>query len=287
MSTVTVLGTGLMGAPMARNLLKAGHEVTAWNRTRAKADALADDGARVAGELREAVAGASFVVTMLSDGPAVRAVLDEVADAMEAGATLIDMSSIRLEEAREHATLLAGHDVRALDAPVSGGTKGAAEGTLAIMVGGEASAFDRARPVLEAMGRPTLVGPAGSGQLAKLCNQTIVAITIGAVAEAVLLARKGGADPDAMRAALAGGFADSVILRQHGDRMDAGDYEPGGPSRLQLKDLDNALREAGANGLALPLTEQVRERFHALVHEMDGGNLDHAALMLELERRNA
>ena len=285
MARVALLGTGLMGAPMVRNMLGAGHEVAVWNRTRAKAEALEGDGARVADTAADAVRGAAFVVTMLADGPTVGAVLDDVLDALEEGAVHIDMSSIKPEEARAHAERLRGAGRHHLDAPVSGGTKGAEAGTLAIMAGGEAAVFERAAPLLASMGRPTHVGPDGAGQLAKLCNQAIVAVTIGVVAEAMLLAQRGGADADAIRDALKGGFADSVILQQHGARMTARDFEPGGLSKFQLKDLDNALGEAEGVGLALPLTEQVRERFATLVHEMDGADLDHSALYLELERR--
>ena len=281
---VALLGTGLMGAPMARNVAKGDHEVAVWNRTRAKAEALSDV-ARVADDAADAVRGAEVVITMLSDGPSVRALVLEggVAEAMERAAILVDMSSIKPAEAREHASALRERGLDHLDAPVSGGTKGAEAGTLAIMAGGEEAAFESARPVLETMGRPTRVGPDGAGQLAKLCNQTIVAVTIGVVAEAVMLAQRGGADADAVREALKGGFADSTILQQHGGRMTARDFEPGGLSKLQLKDLDNALDAAG--DLALPLTEQVRGRFAALVNEMDGADLDHSALYLELERR--
>ena len=281
---VALLGTGLMGAHMARNIARGGHEIAVWNRTRAKAEPLANI-ARVADGASDAVEGAEIVVTMLSHGAAVAALVLEggVADAMKPGAILVDMSSIKPAEARTHAEALRAKGLHHLDAPVSGGTRGAEAATLAIMAGGEEAVFERARPVLATMGRPTRVGPDGAGQLAKLCNQTIVAVTIGVVAEAVMLAERRGADPDAVRAALKGGFADSVILQQHGGRMTARDFEPGGLSKLQLKDLDNALEEAG--NVELPLTRQVRERFETLVNEMEGGGLDHSALYLELERR--
>ena len=284
---LALLGTGLMGGRMARRLLGAGHEVAVWNRSAGKAAPLAADGARVADTPTEAVDGAEAVVTMLSDGASVRALLDDgLADAMDPGAVLIDMSSIKPAEARDHAALLRERGREHLDAPVSGGTMGAENGTLAIMVGGRAGAFERVRDVFAPMGRAVLVGPDGSGQLAKLANQTIVAVTMGAVAEALLLARRGGADPDALRDALKGGFADSVILQQHGGRMTARDFEPGGPSRLQLKDLRNAAEEAASLGLALPLAEQMRERFQVLVDDMGGGDTDHSAILTELERRN-
>jgi 2-hydroxy-3-oxopropionate reductase len=207
---------------MVRNLLTAGFPVTAWNRSAGKAEVLKADGAQVATAAADAVRKADIVITMVSDGTAVRALLDGgVADAMRPGTVFIDMSSIKPLEARAHFDLLAAKGISALDAPVSGGTKGATDATLAIMSGGEEPAFETVKPVLSAMGRPTLVGPPGTGQLAKLANQGIVATTIGIVAEAMLMMQAAGADPNRLREALKGGFADSVILQQHGKRMAA------------------------------------------------------------------
>lgn len=283
-ANIAFLGTGLMGAPMARCLLKADHQVAVWNRSAAKARALESDGAVVFASAAEAVANADFVITMLSDGAAVTEVLfGGGTNAMKPGATVIDMSSVAPSTARDHCKRLDRLGFAHLDAPVSGGTAGAERGDLAIMAGGEVPVFEEAVPVLLAMGRPTHVGPSGSGQLAKLCNQSIVASTIAAVAEALFLARKAGADPVAVRTALRGGFAESRILELHGQRMLDRDFKPGGPAALQLKDLDNALDAAAEAGVSLPLTQQVRDRFHRLVHEMDGAHLDHSALLLELE----
>jgi 2-hydroxy-3-oxopropionate reductase len=223
---------------------------------------------------------------MLADGPTVHKVLFDSGVELGPGALVVDMSSIAPALAREHAALLAEHDVAHLDAPVSGGTVGAEEGTLAIMVGGERAAFDRARPLLETLGRPTYVGPAGSGQLAKCVNQLVVAVTIGAVAEGLLLASAGGADPAAVREAILGGFAESRILREHGARMLTRDFEPGGRSRLQVKDLDTILDVAGGIALELPFASLARELFRDLVENGDG-ELDHSALLLELERLQA
>ncbi len=286
--TIAFLGTGLMGGPMARNLLQAGFAVTVWNRTRAKADALGAFGATVVSDATGAVAGADLVITMLSDGPAVGALLfsDGVARAMKTGAIVIDMSSIKPAEARAHATALQALSVAHLDAPVSGGTKGADSATLAIMAGGEPAVFERAKSVLSAMGRPVLVGPSGCGQLAKLANQGIVAITIGAVAEAMLLMQRGGADMNGLRDALKGGFADSIILQQHGKRMADRDFVPGGRAAFQLKDLDNLVQEAHALGLTLPLSQMQQSRFHHLVHALDGADMDHSALFLQLLSEN-
>ena len=283
---VTLLGTGLMGLPMARNLAAAGVPMTVWNRTAAKAAPLEAHGARVAHTLTDAVSGADIVISMLSDGPTVLAVIDEVAAVLRDGALWIDMSSTKPEEARAQAAALARVGVNHLDAPVSGGTKGAEAASLAIMVGGGMADLVRARPVLEQMGRPVHVGPSGSGQLSKLCNQAIVAVTIGAVAEAMLLAEKGGADPAALRAALKGGFADSTILQQHGERMTTGNFVPGGLSKFQVKDLDNVLVEARAAGVTLPMVEDVRARFAHFVDNMGGADKDHSGLYLELRERN-
>ncbi|PHP66020.1 2-hydroxy-3-oxopropionate reductase [Zhengella mangrovi] len=281
---IAFLGTGLMGGPMAANLLKAGFPVTAWNRTRAKADALVPAGATVAGTPAEAVGDADYVIFMLSDGTAVGSMLFDqgVAEAMKKGATVLDMSSIKPSQARDHAARLEAMGLGHVDAPVSGGTRGAEAATLAIMAGGDEAAVDAARPVFEAMGRPVRVGPHGAGQLSKLANQAIVAVTIGVVAEAMLLAEKGGADPAAIRQALKGGFADSVILQQHGERMTTGNFAPGGPSRFQLKDLDNVQEEAARCGLTLPLTTQMQERFKRFIEALDGGEKDHSGIYLEL-----
>lgn len=269
---------------MARCLLKAGYMVSVWNRSAAKAKALESDGAIVFASAAEAAANCDFVISMLSDGAAVTDVLfSGVTNGMKAGATVIDMSSIAPSTARDHSKKLDGMGFAHLDAPVSGGTPGAQQGTLAIMAGGEIPVFEEAVPVFLAMGRPVHVGPAGSGQIAKLCNQSIVASTIAAVAEALFLAKRSGADPVAVRAALRGGFAESRILELHGQRMLDRDFNPGGPAVLQLKDLDNALDAASDAGVKLPMTQQVRDRFHRLVHELDGAQLDHSALLLELE----
>jgi 3-hydroxyisobutyrate dehydrogenase-like beta-hydroxyacid dehydrogenase len=287
MAHIAFIGTGIMGFQMARRLANAGHRVTAWNRTRDKVERLAAYGARLAQTPAEAVAGAEVVIGMLADGPTCEAVwfAQDTVPAMRPGAILIDMASIPVETARDHAGRCAERGIAYLDAPVSGGEKGATEGTLAIMAGGREEDFARAKPLFEAMGRPTLVGPAGSGALAKLCNQLIVANTIATVAEALLLAERGGADTAAVRIALMGGFADSAILQAHGARMLAGNFVPGGPAKYQLKDVRTATALAGVLGLELPVTELSETLFAALV-DHGGADLDHSALYLELRRRN-
>ena len=281
---IAFLGIGLMGVHMARNLLKAGFSVSAWNRTKPKAKPLAADGAVVYDHAEDAVADADIIILMVSDGPAVHHLLFEqdLSARLNKGAIVIDMSSIKAKEARDHAAALAPQGIGHLDAPVSGGTKGAEAASLAIMVGGNDADFTAAAEVFAAMGRAVHVGPAGAGQLAKLANQAIVGVTIGIVAEAMLFLEQGGADPAAVRQALKGGFADSTILQQHGTRMTTGDFTPGGASKTQLKDMDNVLDEAADLSLTLPLTKIVRDRYARLVDDMDGGGFDHAALYLEL-----
>lgn len=284
---IAFLGTGLMGAPMARRLLGAGFDVTVWNRTIAKAQALAPDNARVAESAAAAVAEAEIVVLMLETGPIVGEVLfgeGAVAAALNPGALVVDMSSIPPSTARDHALKLGQMGVGHLDAPVSGGTRGAAEGTLAIMAGGPDDAFERAAPVFAAMGRAIRVGPSGAGQLAKLANQVIVAVTIGAVSEALLLASAGGADAGAVREAIRGGFAESRILSEHGLRMVERNFLPGGPIRMQVKDLDTALDAAAEAGVTLPLLQDVRDRFVHVRDAMGGPEFDHSALLLQLEQ---
>ena len=285
---ITFIGTGLMGVPMSRNLMASGFDLTVWNRSPERARPLISEGAKTAPNAAGAIANAEVIISMLSDGFATASLLADtgIQKALRRGVIWIDMSSAKPEHAREQSQLLGRFGVSHLDAPVSGGTKGAEAASLAIMVGGEASVFSQVQEIFDAMGCPVHVGPSGTGQLSKLANQAIVGVTIGAVAEAMLLVEKGGANPIALRAALKGGFADSVILQQHGERMTTGNFEPGGLSKLQLKDLDNALAEAGALGLKLPSTQAVRDRFEHFVTDMDGADQDHSGLYLELKKLN-
>lgn len=285
--SIAFLGTGLMGAPMCQNLLSAGLPLTVWNRSLTKAEPLAKRGAVVADSPQSAVADADAVITMLSDGPAVSAVMFEqgAADAIREGATHIDMSSIGADEAIEHAKRHAERGVRYLDSPVSGGTRGASAGELAIMAGGDAETFAAMQPVFAALGQATHVGPNGCGQLAKLANQIIVAITIGAVSEAFILAGGGGADRTKVREALQGGFASSRILTEHGQRMVDRAFEPGGPAKFQLKDLHNALSAADRLDLELPITKLLHGLFDAMV-QSGKGDMDHSGLLTHLEALN-
>ncbi len=283
---MAVLGLGIMGTRIAGRLLDAGSSLTVWNRDPAKARDLGARGATVAGDPAGAVRGCAVVVMMLADGPAVEEVLwgGGVAEALAPGTVVVDMASIPAPSARSHAERLAARGVAYLDAPVSGGARGAEDGTLTIMAGGDRAAFEAVLPVLAPLGRATLIGPSGAGQVAKTANQLIVGVTIGAVAEALLLAEAAGADPAAVREALLGGFADSRILREHGERMLAGEFSPGARVATQLKDLRTVAALADEAGVELPLAELVTELFTSL-HDEIGADLDHSALILELRRR--
>lgn len=285
---IAVLGIGMMGLPIARRLAAARHSVHAWNRTRAKAQPLAADGVTVHDTPTQAVADADIVISLLENGTVVGQVLFDMgtAQAMRKQALFIDMASIQPSEARDHAARLAELGLAHIDAPVSGGTVGAETGTLAIMAGGRSEDFARARPVLALLGRPTHVGPHGSGQLAKLANQMIVGITIGAVAEALLFAAKGGADMEKVREAIGGGFADSRILQLHGQRMVDRDFAARARMTVQLKDMRNALATANETGFDAPITA-LFESLYAQGIEHGLGDLDHSGLFVELASRNA
>jgi len=283
---IAFLGIGLMGAPMTRNLLTAGYPMTLWNRTAGKCEPCVGE-ATLAGSPAEAVAGADIVITMLENGAVVEDVLvaQGALAALQSGALVIDMSSVQPSLARRLAGLAAERGAGFVDAPVSGGTLGAAEARLSIMAGGSEADVARARPVFEVLGKCTRIGPVGAGQLAKLANQAIVGITIGAVSEALLLAAKGGADPAAVREALMGGFAGSRILELHGQRMIDRDFAPGAPARIQLKDMRMILDEARAEGLTLPLAQQTHNEYLSLVAN-GHSDVDHSGLLLELEHLN-
>jgi 2-hydroxy-3-oxopropionate reductase len=287
-SVVGFIGTGIMGEPMALHLVKAGYRVKVWNRTREKLRELIAAGAEACADARSATEGVSAVICMLSDGPACDEVLfgeHGAVAAMPPNATLIVMSSIPVETAVAQARRCALRGVRYLDAPVSGGQRGAKEATLAIMAGGAERDFESARELFSVLGRPVLIGPVGSGQLAKIANQMIVACTVATVSEALLLAERGGADPAKVREALLGGFADSTILRQHAPRIIENDFKPGGPAKWQLKDTHTAMALANSLGLSLPVASLVDSLFQDLIAHGDG-ELDHSALIRELRRRN-
>lgn len=283
------IGTGIMGAPMAGHLAKAGYSVRAWNRTQSKAETLVPLGIELVNTPAQAVSDADLVIVMLSSGPVCDEIIlgqASILSSMKDGSTLVVMSSIPVETARHQAEAAENVQIDYLDAPVSGGEQGAINGTLAIMVGGTSRAFQTIKPVFECLGRAVHVGPVGSGELAKLANQMIVANTIATVAEALLLAERGGADPARVREALMGGFADSAILTLHGQRMIEGDFHPGGPAKWQLKDTRTAISLAEGLALELPVASVVNQLFEDMVAHGDG-ELDHSALIRELKRRNS
>ena len=282
--TIAFLGIGLMGKPMATRLARAGYPLRAWNRSAAKAEALRDTGARPCATLADAVDGAAIVISMLEAGPVVGQVLDATLARLTPGTLWIDMSSTRQDEALAFGGRLAAQGCRFVDAPVSGGVQGAEAGTLAIMAGGSDGDVGQAMPVLQALGNPNKVGPVGSGQVAKLCNQLIVGATINIVAEALLLAEAAGADAAAVRDAIRGGFAGSRVLDVHGQRMLARDFIPGGKVSTQIKDQRNILATAAAASLRLPVTELVTRQFEAIDTALAGA--DHAAALLALEGLN-
>lgn len=276
-----------MGLPMSQRLCSAGYKVSVWNRTAGKTDSLAKLGAAVYNQAAGAVQGADIVVSMLESGPVVEDVLfnQGVANAMKPGALFIDMASIKPREARDHAARLGALGIAHLDAPVSGGVTGAEEGKLVIMAGGKAADFERARLVFAHFGRATHVGPHGSGQLAKLANQMIVGITIGAIAEALLFTQRGGADMAKVKEAITGGFADSRILQVHGQRMVERDFAPRARMSIQLKDMRNVLATADEIGFTAPVTA-LFEKLYAEGIEHGLGDLDHSGLFVELASRN-
>lgn len=269
---------------MCLRLLRAGFALRVWNRSAEKAEALRDEGALPCATAAEAVAGADVVISMLEDGAVVGMVLAAAAHALPAGAVWIDMSSTQQGEALALHQAVQQRGCRFIDAPVSGGVAGAQAGTLAIMAGGAAADYAEVEPVLAAMGRPTLVGPAGSGQVAKLCNQLIVGGTLSIVAEALLLAQAAGADPTAVRAAIRGGFAESRILDVHGQRMLERNFLPGGQVKSQLKDLRNVLVAAADAGVVLPVTALVTGQYASI--ETDCPRADQSAALLALEKQN-
>lgn len=288
MAIIGFVGTGIMGLPMAMNLLKAGHQLKAWNRTSSKADSLKAEGVHVCSELEQVGKDVEFLICMLSDGKTCDEILFKEHGAvseLKPESTVIVMSSIPVEVAKAQSEKCKARGLRYLDAPVSGGEKGAQNASLAIMVGGEVKTFSQAETILSAMGRPTLVGGAGCGELAKLVNQMIVATTIATVSEGLLLASKAGADPIKLKQALTGGFADSPILQQHGERMLNRDFKPGGTARNQHKDIHTAVSYAKSLELNLPIAQQVSQLFENMLAVGDG-ELDHSGLIRELERMN-
>jgi 2-hydroxy-3-oxopropionate reductase len=279
------IGLGVMGRPMAANLIKSGHNLFI-NRVKPASQFLVDAGAKAVETPRAAAAAAEVVILMVPDTPDVEAVLfgpDGVADGLKPGALLIDMSSISPVATKAFAARIAEKGGDYIDAPVSGGEVGAKNASLTIMCGGSETAFARAKPLLELMGKTiTLVGGVGDGQTAKVANQIIVGLTIEAVSEALMFAEKAGADPAKVRQALLGGFASSRILEVHGERMINGTFDPGFRMRLHRKDLKLAIEAGQALDLALPNSAATHQLMSAAVGRGDG-DLDHSGLIRTLK----
>ena len=276
-----------MGLPMAKNILKAGYNLKAFNRSQNKAVVLKEFGAEISTSIDEVVKDSDVIITMLTDDTAINEVMGSpnFLENLKSSSTVIDMSSVKPTTATKFGNNLKSKNIKYLDAPVSGGTIGAEEASLAIMVGGEQDVFNESFDVLKTMGNPTLVGPVGSGQVSKLANQIIVGLTIGAVAEAITLCEKSGANPDKMIKALSGGWADSKILQTHGKRMIDKDFTPKGRTSVHLKDMNNILECANSHNTHLPISNLVKEMYKTLV-ENGHGETDHSSLYKEIERMN-
>ena len=286
MAKIGFIGTGIMGLPMAQNLVKAGHQLFLSNHHSTPPKVLTDAGAEVLANPADVARQAEFIIIMVPDTPFVETVLfgeNGVAEGSGPDKVVIDMSSISPSATKAFAQKIVATGARYLDAPVSGGEVGAKAGTLSIMVGGEPQTFERALPLFQSMGKNiTLVGGNGDGQTAKVANQIIVALNIQAVAEALLFASKNGADPAKVREALMGGFASSKILEVHGERMIKGTFDPGFRINLHQKDLNLALAGAKELGINLPNTAGTQQVFSTCT-AIGGGNWDHSALIKGLE----
>jgi 2-hydroxy-3-oxopropionate reductase len=284
--SIGFIGLGIMGSPMASNLLKAGYKVYAYRFVAGRHEKLVAQGAIGVASPGEAAQSAELIITMLPDSPVVEAVVlgeKGVLGGMKKEAILIDMSTTSITTTKKIAATLEEAGLVMLDAPVSGGDVGAMEATLSIMVGGPEGAFQKVLPVLRRMGRNiTHVGGVGAGQVAKACNQVVVGMTIEAVGEALVFAKKNGADPAKIREALMGGFAQSRVLELHGRRMVERNFTPGGKVRSHRKDLDIVLEVAREAGVYMPGTALVSQIFNSLT-AMGGLDWDHSAIVRAIE----
>ena len=286
--SLSFIGTGLMGLPMVKNLSKGNYKINVFNRTLSKMDDLKSiSNIVICNSLDLAIKNSTVVITMLPDDDAVEKVIKEIVDKnlLEKKSIFIDMSSTKYDSAKKFYNSLKKINVDFVDSPVSGGPEGAKSASLAIMAGGDENIFNQIKEILKTMGNPTLVGPAGSGQVAKLCNQIIVGITIGAVAEAIILCEKVGANPENFIKAVAGGFADSKVLQNHGTRMVKKDFAPRGKTITHLKDMNNILECAENVETKLPISKLIQNMFQSLV-DRGFGNNDHSAIYKEILERN-
>ena len=284
---VGFIGLGLMGRPMALNLIRAGHRVHVWSRRRESMQPLLDAGAGDCASAADAASRAEIVISMVADAPDVEQVAlgpQGVADGARAGLVFADMSTIAPAAAQAIAARLAGRGIAMLDAPVSGGEVGAIDATLTIMVGGDAAAFSKAKPVFDALGRTvSLIGASGAGQVAKACNQILTGVGVAAVAEALNFAHRSGVDAAKVREALLGGFAYSRILENHGQRMLDRNFKPGFKAWMHHKDMRIVMEEAHRLGLALPSAAATAQMFNAMVGSGLGDD-DSVAMLKLLER---
>ena len=285
---VGFIGLGIMGKPMAKNLLEAGHELVVYNRTTEKAEELAGDGATVAGSPKEVAEQSDVIITMLPDSPQVEEVLageGGVLEGIREGSLIVDMSTISPVVTRELAAKAGEHGASMLDAPVSGGDVGAIDGTLSIMVGGSEADFERAGPLFEAMGKTiTHVGEIGAGQVVKAANQIVVALTIEAVSEALVLGSKAGVDPAKILDVLGGGLAGNKVMEVKREKMLGHSFDPGFKIELHHKDLGIALATGREYGVSLPVTAVVDQMLEAL--EAKGrGDRDHSAILTLIEEQ--
>ena len=284
--TIGFIGLGIMGKPMARNLLKAGYPLVVYNRSRTAVDELSKEGAQPAASSKEVAARSEVIITMLPDSPDVELVYageQGIFAGAKAGMLLIDMSSISPVVARKLAGEAEKRGLDMIDAPVSGGEAGAISATLSIMIGGKATAVERVMPIFQALGKNIVhVGDAGAGQVTKAANQMVVGTTIAIVSEALVLAAKAGVDPAKVRQALLGGFAQSKILEAHGQKMLERNFKPGFRIRLHEKDMKIALATGSEYGVPLMVTSQVAQMMTAM-KSMGNGDLDHSGLVKFVE----
>src|SRR5215216_3249873 len=283
---VGFIGLGIMGKPMARNLMEAGYELTVHNRSPEKAEELGEEGANVAATPREVAEKSDVIITMLPDSPQVREVVageDGVLEGVKEGSLVVDMSTISPVVTEELAEAVKEKGASMLDAPVSGGDVGAIEGTLSIMVGGDEGDFERARPLFEAMGKTvTHVGPVGAGQVTKAANQIVVALTIEAVSEALVLGSRGGVAPEKILDVLGGGLAGNKVMEVKREKLLDHSFDPGFKVELHHKDLGIALAAGREYGVTLPVTAVVDQMLQDLITN-GRGDRDHSALLTLVE----
>ena len=280
---VGFIGLGLMGLPMAKNILKKKYPLIAWSRSKKNYKKIQKLGAKTCQNLIDLPAKCQVIIMMLVDDKACMQISNKLKNKLKKGQILIDMSSTKKKTAIKIEKNISPNKAHFLDAPVSGGTVGAAKGTLAIMAGGKKRIFNKVKNLLNSMGKVTYVGKTGSGQVAKLANQAIVGITIGAVSEALILSKAAGANPRAVREAIKNGFAGSPILENHGKRILENNFKPGGKCSTQLKDMENIIQTARDSNVHLPISDKVK-KLYALMVKQGKSNLDHSALYLLLKR---